>query len=124
MGRRCSAVNTFSKRQTKLNNRHCYLHDCYCITLVSVSQFGLTSVDVGFVFIISGGTYALIAPFIGYICDIGLNPKKVMIGGAALTIVSYSIVGPAPFMPLQKYAPTDVIIFTTPLLHTSSPTPP
>jgi len=56
------------------------------------------------VFIISGGTYALIAPVIGYVCDTGLNPKKMMIVGTVLTIVSYSIVGPAPFVPLDKYA--------------------
>jgi len=58
---------------------------------------------VDFVFIISGGTYALIAPVIGYICDHGLNPKKLMIIGTILTIISYSIVGPAPFVPFKKY---------------------
>lgn len=67
-----------------------------------IRGFGLSSVDVGFVFIISGGTYALIAPVIGYVCDTGLNPKKIMIIGTILTVISYSLVGPAPFMPLQK----------------------
>lgn len=67
-----------------------------------IRGFGLSSVNVGFVFIISGGTYALIAPIIGYVCDTGLNPKKIMIFGTVLTVVSYSIVGPAPFVPLNK----------------------
>jgi hypothetical protein len=69
------------------------------------------------VFIISGGTYALIAPVVGYICDTGLNPKKVMIMGSILTIISYSIVGPAPFMPLEKYGRTYVFILTTLIPH-------
>lgn len=70
---------------------------------IYISQFGLSSVDVGFVFIISGGTYALVAPVIGYVCDTGINPKKIMIIGTVLTVISYSIVGPAPFVPLKKY---------------------
>lgn len=73
-----------------------------CIRLF-VSQFQLSSVEVGFVFIISGGTYALTAPFIGYVCEIGMNPKQIMIAGTVLTVISYSIVGPAPYMPLEKY---------------------
>jgi len=75
----------------------------YLFVYTFVPQFGLSSVDVGFVFIISGGTYALIAPIIGHVCDTGLNPKKIMIVGTILTVISYSIVGPAPFMPIQKY---------------------
>ncbi|XP_050541625.1 MFS-type transporter SLC18B1-like isoform X2 [Daktulosphaira vitifoliae] len=67
-----------------------------------IRPFGLSPVDVGFVFIISGGTYALVAPMIGYICDTGVNPKKIMIFGTLLTVISYSIVGPAPYMPLDK----------------------
>lgn len=59
--------------------------------------------QVGLVFIISGGTYALTAPFIGYVCEIGLNPKKIMISGTILTIISYAIVGPAPGLPIEKY---------------------
>ncbi|XP_050419743.1 MFS-type transporter SLC18B1-like [Adelges cooleyi] len=67
-----------------------------------IRPFGLSPIDVGFVFIISGGTYALVAPVIGYVCDTGANPKKIMIFGTILTVISYSIVGPAPFMPLEK----------------------
>ncbi|VVC34301.1 Major facilitator superfamily,Major facilitator superfamily domain [Cinara cedri] len=62
----------------------------------------VTPIQVGFVFIISGGTYALIAPIVGYVCDIGFNPKKIMILGTILTVISYAIVGPAPFVPLSK----------------------
>lgn len=87
-----------------------YVHNTYvrlfysCIICKFDPQFGLSSVDVGFVFIITGGTYAFIAPVIGYVCDTGLNPKKIMILGSILTVVSYAIVGPAPFVPLSKYA--------------------
>jgi len=33
-----------------------------------------------------------------------------MIIGTILTVISYSIVGPAPFMPLQKYEQIKLII--------------
>ncbi|XP_029342889.1 MFS-type transporter SLC18B1 isoform X1 [Acyrthosiphon pisum] len=75
-----------------------------------IRGFGLSSVEVGFVFIITGGTYALIAPVIGYVCDTGLNPKKIMIIGTILTVISYSLVGPAPFMPIEKYGRTVLIL--------------
>ncbi|CAI6348688.1 unnamed protein product [Macrosiphum euphorbiae] len=67
-----------------------------------IRGFGLSSVEVGFMFIISGGTYALIVPVVGYVYDTGLNPKKIMIIGTILTVVSFSMVGPAPFMPIEK----------------------
>lgn len=70
---------------------------CFCVL-----QFGLSSIQVGFVFIIYGGTYALISPFIGQICDAGFDPKKMVILGTILTAISFSIVGPAPFVPLNK----------------------
>lgn len=63
-------------------------------------QFKLPSYALGFVFIISGGIYALTAPFVGRLCDKSIYPKKLMAIGNILIILSFSITGPAPFLPV------------------------
>lgn len=65
-------------------------------------QFNLTPVAMGLMFVISGGTYACIAPIIGRICDRWAYPKRVISVGCLLIVTSYSLVGPAPFLPLPK----------------------
>lgn len=69
------------------------------------AQFELSPIHVGFVFFITGGVYVVTTPIAGYVYNNikGLNPKKSMIFASVLTIISYSIVGPAPFVPLDKY---------------------
>lgn len=65
-------------------------------------QFNLTPVAMGLMFVISGGTYACVAPIIGRICDRWAYPKRVISVGCLLIVTSYSLVGPAPFLPLPK----------------------
>jgi MFS-type transporter involved in bile tolerance (Atg22 family) len=51
-------------------------------------------------FVISGGTYAILAPIVGKICDTCIYPKKVMVMGPLLVIASCVAVGPAPYIPI------------------------
>ncbi|KAL1140892.1 hypothetical protein AAG570_000820 [Ranatra chinensis] len=70
-----------------------------------IREFGLSPVSNGLMFIISGGTYALVAPLVGRICDKWVYPKKVMCAGSLLVITSYILVGPSPFLPLPTTLP-------------------
>ncbi|RZF38885.1 hypothetical protein LSTR_LSTR006542 [Laodelphax striatellus] len=63
-------------------------------------QFDLSPVAMGLMFIISGGTYAMIAPVVGRLCDRWIYPKQVIVFGCLLIMTSFMIVGPAPFLPL------------------------
>lgn len=65
-------------------------------------EFGISSIAVGFMFIISGGTYACVAPFVGRICDTWAHPRKVMIWGCLLITTSFILVGPLPFSGIPK----------------------
>ncbi|XP_059481311.1 MFS-type transporter SLC18B1-like [Neocloeon triangulifer] len=64
-------------------------------------QFGLSPVLMGVMFIVSGGMYALIAPFAGYLCDKGVGPKVLASIGNVCVASSYMLVGPAPFFPIN-----------------------
>ncbi|XP_014274084.1 MFS-type transporter SLC18B1 isoform X2 [Halyomorpha halys] len=67
-----------------------------------IREFELTPVSNGLMFIISGGTYAVTAPFIGRICDKWVYPKRVLSVGNILIILSYCIIGPLPYLPIPK----------------------
>uniref|UniRef100_A0A1B6CFK8 Major facilitator superfamily (MFS) profile domain-containing protein n=1 Tax=Clastoptera arizonana TaxID=38151 RepID=A0A1B6CFK8_9HEMI len=64
-------------------------------------QFDLTPVAMGLMFVISGGTYAVIAPIVGTICDKWLPPRSIISFGCLSIIISVSLVGPAPFLPIE-----------------------
>ncbi|XP_075235922.1 MFS-type transporter SLC18B1-like isoform X2 [Lycorma delicatula] len=72
-------------------------------------QFGLSPIAMGMMFIISGGTYALIAPIVGRLCDRWIYPKRVIAVGCLLITTSYIIVGPAPFLPIPTTLPLCII---------------
>lgn len=55
----------------------------------------------GFVFIINGGFYALTAPIWGCMVDKFLNPKVSALIGSLLIAVSFSLIGPASFLPFE-----------------------
>uniref|UniRef100_A0A8D8VZN9 MFS-type transporter SLC18B1 n=1 Tax=Cacopsylla melanoneura TaxID=428564 RepID=A0A8D8VZN9_9HEMI len=65
-------------------------------------EFNISPVAVGFMFIISGGTYACWAPFVGRICDKYANPKKIIIIGCLLITLSFVLVGPLPYSGIPK----------------------
>lgn len=67
------------------------------------SQYGLSSIQNGLMFIISGGTYAVIAPGVGRLCDKWVYPKKMLTVGALFIVTSYVIIGPFPYLMIPKY---------------------
>lgn len=64
--------------------------------------FNISTVAVGFMFIINGGIYAAVAPLVGRICDKYANPRKLIIWGCLLIILSFILVGPLPYSGIPK----------------------
>lgn len=56
-------------------------------------QFDLTAVQLGVMFIINGGVYAIIAPFVGMLVDKCKTPKIASIAGSFCIIIGFSLVG-------------------------------
>jgi MFS-type transporter involved in bile tolerance (Atg22 family) len=65
-------------------------------------QFQLTPVVTGVMFVISGTLYAVSAPLVGRLCDLQVQPKKVMMTGSVCIVTSYFLVGPLPGLPLPS----------------------
>ncbi|XP_032681295.1 MFS-type transporter SLC18B1-like isoform X1 [Odontomachus brunneus] len=63
-------------------------------------QFNLSPVVLGLMFVINGGTYALAAPVWGWLCDKHSHPKVATVAGCILVMIGFSLIGPAPFIPL------------------------
>uniref|UniRef100_A0A8D8SSK7 MFS-type transporter SLC18B1 n=1 Tax=Cacopsylla melanoneura TaxID=428564 RepID=A0A8D8SSK7_9HEMI len=64
-------------------------------------QFELSPMVLGLMFVINGGTYALMAPCWGWLCDRYLHPKVVTVIGCVLLAAGFSLIGPAPFVPSE-----------------------
>lgn len=58
-------------------------------------------VDIGVVFVINGGFYALSAPMWGCMVDKSLNPKISALFGSLLIAVAFCFIGPASFIPVD-----------------------
>lgn len=56
-------------------------------------QFDLNAVQVGVVFIINGGVYAIFAPLVGMLVDRINVPKQISIFGCFCVIIGFSLVG-------------------------------
>lgn len=63
-------------------------------------QFDLSPVVLGLMFVINGGTYALTAPCWGWLCDKKLYPKIATVIGCGMIIIGFTMIGPAPFLPV------------------------
>lgn len=63
-------------------------------------QFMLQPVVLGLMFVINGGTYAIVAPIFGWLCDRIVSPKAVTVVGAILVSAAFLLIGPAPFFPI------------------------
>lgn len=61
----------------------------------------LTPVQMGLMFILNGSTYALLAPFWGMMCDKYLSPRTLITFGATVVVVSFTFIGPVPFLHLK-----------------------
>lgn len=56
-------------------------------------QFNMSAVKLGVMFIINGGIYAIIAPFVGVLVDKCKTPKIASIMGSVSIIIGFSLVG-------------------------------
>ncbi|KAI5716047.1 hypothetical protein M8J77_026534 [Diaphorina citri] len=65
-------------------------------------EFKISPVAIGFMFVISGGTYACVAPFVGRICDKYAKPRRVIIWGCLFITLSFVLVGPLPYSHIPK----------------------
>lgn len=67
-------------------------------------QFDMSAVAIGMMFIINGGIYALIAPFVGMIVDRCGTPKIASICGSLSIVIGFSLVGKRtkPFSTLTR----------------------
>jgi len=60
-----------------------------------LAQFDLTTMQVGYFFMLYGGAYALPNPLWGYIAD-KFSPKLVILVGSGLLVIGHLLVGPVP----------------------------
>lgn len=68
-----------------------------------IRSLNLSPLGTGIVFISSGIGYVLTSPFWGHACDKHVDHLKTFICiGSLLKIFAFSLVGPAPFIPLSK----------------------
>lgn len=61
-------------------------------------QFKLSPMVLGLMFVINGGTYALTAPWWGWLCDKVLPAKVVTLLGCIILMIGFSLIGPVPFL--------------------------
>lgn len=52
-------------------------------------------------FVVNGGSYAIFAPFWGYLCDKKWPPVLVTCIGTLFITLSFLLIGPAPFIPMD-----------------------
>ncbi|KAG8192443.1 hypothetical protein JTE90_017973 [Oedothorax gibbosus] len=60
-------------------------------------QFNLKPVVLGVIFVITGGIYAITTPVWGKICDKGVSPLYINVGGSILVCAGLLFIGPVPF---------------------------
>ncbi len=71
-------------------------------------DFALSPLLIGAMFIVNGGCYGVSAPLWGFICD-RRPPKAVAAVGAVTMVVAFALLGPVPFIPLQKSIPLVIV---------------
>ena len=69
----------------------------------------LSPFQLGLMFVLNGATYGLFAPVWGFLCDKKINPRFVVIFGAFVIIVSFTLIGPAPFLPIPTTLPVCIV---------------
>ncbi|XP_070533935.1 MFS-type transporter SLC18B1-like [Ptychodera flava] len=67
-----------------------------------LSQFNLTSTQVGLMFLVNSGAYAVSAFFWGWLTDKYNIPKVLMIVGNLASVAGYLYVGPSPFFNMDS----------------------
>lgn len=74
------------------------LHRCYFCFISFFFQFNLSPMVLGLMFVINGGTYALTAPWWGWLCDKVVPAKVVTLLGCIILMIGFSLIGPVPFI--------------------------
>lgn len=74
-----------------------------------IRHLNLAPSQVGFLFICHGGTYAICAPFSGRLCDKTKAPHIILLMGTVFNILSYSLIGPAPYFSFDAKVYTVVL---------------
>uniref|UniRef100_T1ITN7 Major facilitator superfamily (MFS) profile domain-containing protein n=1 Tax=Strigamia maritima TaxID=126957 RepID=T1ITN7_STRMM len=75
-------------------------------------QFNLNAIQVGLVFVISGGFFAFTSVFWGWLCDGKVPPKIIISIGAFFISINYILIGPPPFMPFDSSLALVIIALT------------
>lgn len=65
-------------------------------------SFKLSPLKLGLMFVLNGATYGFFAPLWGWLSDKKVNPRVVVIFGAVVVTASFMMVGPAPYIPVEK----------------------
>lgn len=60
--------------------------------------FGLSPIDVGTLFMLQGGVYAVSAPVAGVLIDKFMSPKLCAMIGCIFGTIAYCLIGPASFL--------------------------
>eukprot|EP00095_Tigriopus_kingsejongensis_P007961 maker-scaffold135_size322082-snap-gene-0.13 protein:Tk07961 transcript:maker-scaffold135_size322082-snap-gene-0.13-mRNA-1 annotation:"mfs-type transporter c6orf192" len=63
------------------------------------SQFQLSTIAVGTLFMTDGATYAIFTPIWGVLLDRGVPPFYALFFGNLFTLIGFLMMGPAPFLP-------------------------
>lgn len=61
----------------------------------------LSPLKMGLMFVLNGSTYALTAPFWGWLCDRHFTPRVITALGGVVVVASFVFVGPMPFLNLN-----------------------
>ncbi|CAL4068429.1 unnamed protein product [Meganyctiphanes norvegica] len=72
---------------------------------VHLRQFNLSPLEIGGMFMIEGACYSLSCPLWGLIADKVIPPIITMQLGIVLMLISFLLVGPAPFLPIAPSIP-------------------
>lgn len=80
-----------------------YIHLFYKVYLNnSISQMGLSTDEVGLVFLFCSILYGVSSPFWGYIADKYNNHWSMMAVGLFLSAIGLFILAPLPWLPVNK----------------------
>nr|CAD7448874.1 unnamed protein product [Timema bartmani] len=71
------------------------------VLLDTFSIMSAATIMLGVMFVLSGAMYTITAPLVGRLCDTRVYPKKFISIGSMLIIISYLLVGPFPYLPLD-----------------------
>ncbi|CAL4126376.1 unnamed protein product [Meganyctiphanes norvegica] len=76
---------------------------------IHLEPLNLTTFQVSAMFALNSVMFCISSWFAGWVSDKFLSPLTVSLGGAVLTLISFLLLGPAPFLPILRSLPLEVI---------------